>query len=127
MAVPAAVSGRWAPAPQTENTYLGSEAAEGDCFEHHSNTSTGLTKKKNELSEVGNALDSEMKMSTYFPRYLARCLFLQILYRKINSSFGAFWDVPINTLSIYRVRSLEFGKEQMLESISGITFLKVVE
>lgn len=66
-------------------------------------------------------------MSTNFLRYLARCLFLQILYRKINSSFGAFWDVPINTLSIYRVRSLEFGKEQMLESISGITFLKVVE
>lgn len=45
-------------------------------------------------------------MSKNFPRYLARCLFLQILYRKINSSFSALWDVPINTLSIYRVRSL---------------------
>lgn len=62
--------------------------------------------KKCQLPEAGNALDSEMKMSKNFPRYLTHCLFLQILYRKINSSFSALWGVPINTLSIYRVRSL---------------------
>lgn len=89
---------------QTEN--LGSEAAKGDCLEHHSNISTNKKGKKSQLPEVGNALGPEMKMSKNLPRYLAHCLFLQIHYRKINSSFSALWDVPINTLSIYRVRSL---------------------
>lgn len=102
VAIPAAGSVRWA----SRQKIWGLRLPRGIVLSATATFQLIKKKKKCQLPEVGNALGSEMKMSKNFPRYLAHCLFLQILYRKINSSFSALWDVPINTLSIYRVRSL---------------------
>lgn len=117
VAIPAAVSVRGAPS-QTANIW-GLTLPRGIVL---STTATYqlIKKKESQLPEVRNALDWEMKMPKNFPRYLAHCLFLQILYGKINPSFSALWDVPINTLSIYRVRSL--GRNRCCNLSVGLCF-----